>query len=278
MKRAWYLILLLIIIFLTFGCSEKISSTPSNDGPNLPPMAEQYDLQFIIPDTLIDFQQENVDYNGQSVIAYSLPQFVSEDSVNSYSNITSIDSRILYAVQTVSSDEDQNWSPRKKGYYDLSWDDFKNGFYLPDQSQRLYFPNENILGVYNVKYAKYIRLYRKVDVVKDENITIFETEAFDSEPIIYYKDDVEYNEEGYTIKNFISKYITETPSEYKYQFFAADGCVNSDTNNMFTWDDLQNSYWLTSKNEAIFLDDAMHTKCESVKYLKKIKLIHIDKC
>ena len=91
--------------------------------------------------------------------------------------------------------------------------------------------------------------------------------------ITYFINDEEFNDYGYTIKNFISNYVTETPENYNYQFITANNSINDDSENIFSWETLQNSYWLTEKNKAIFLDDAMHFMYDSIDFLKEIKLI-----
>ena len=183
------LILFLFIALIFIGCSEKTGNTHDKTPP---PMANNFDLQFIIPDTLTEFISETINYNDEEVTAYSLINFIPQDSVNIYTNQNDFDARILFAIEAVSSDEDGNFSPRKKGYPDLPWNQFKTGYYLPDVSKRLYFPDENIFGVYDVKNAHYLKLYRKVDVVSSDKTVIFETNAFETKLITYFINDEEF--------------------------------------------------------------------------------------
>ena len=279
MNKFAKLIIIGVIILLTFAACDDNPSENENEDPIPPALATLLDIEFTIPDSteLTNYTSEQVDYNGLMVTGYSLDQFVNMDSVNLYIDEDEFDGRKLFAFEIVSSDDDGNWSPRNQGYYDLSWADFTTGYLLPDERGRTYFPDENIPTGYNVRCAAYLRLYRKIDVVLDVNITIFETGAFTPQEITYTKDGESYTVNAIELENFISDYVCQDPDGYQYLFTAADGWVNDDSNNLFDWETIQNSYWLPEQNKAVFLDTNFDTIFKSVKVVEKIDLVEIQR-
>ncbi|MCF7858127.1 MAG: hypothetical protein K9N07_02220 [Candidatus Cloacimonetes bacterium] len=271
-------IITLGIILLISSCT---SSTTENqiDNPTPPQLAATYDLEFTFPDSteLLAYDSELIDYNGTMVPAYSLNQFVDQDTVDNYVDEDSLDCRGLFAIQIVSNDDDGNWSPRLNGYYDLSWQNFITGYLLPNEKGRTYFADDNIPSGYNVRWAGYLRLYRKIDVILDGNITIFESGAFTTEEITYTKNGETYTANAVELENFISDYVTLEPESYQFLFTAGDGWINDDSNNIFDWNTIENSFWLPEHNKAIFLDTDHDTIFKSVKVLEKIELVEISK-
>jgi len=264
-----------IILFTFVACDDNPSENQTED-PIPPSFAEVVDIEFTIPDSteLLTFTTEQIDYNGLMVTGYSLDQFIDEDSVNTYLDEDDFDGRKLFAVEIVSGD---GYTPREHDYYDLTWEDFATGFLLPSEKGRTYFIDENIASGYNVKWAHYLRLYRKIDVVLDANITIFEPGAFTPQEITYTKEGESYTANAIELENFISDYVTEDPQNYEFLFTAADGWVNDDSNNIFDWDTIQNSYWLPERNKAVFLDANFDTIFKSVKVVEKIDLVEIQR-
>ncbi|HNX01590.1 MAG TPA: hypothetical protein PLE74_07455 [Candidatus Cloacimonadota bacterium] len=134
MRKVLLLAVSIAILFVLFGCSEK-------------------------------------DKNPTKVYGYQLGQFISKsavyDSTAHWSLADSTDMRGLYAYEIVSADSN-HWSPRESSNagYDLSWNLFKNGFYMAsDVDQKSWFPNTNLPGAFKVKRVGFFRLYRKVDVI-----------------------------------------------------------------------------------------------------------------
>lgn len=277
-KFAKLLLLGAIILFTFTACDNNPSENQAED-PTPPAFAETIDIEFTIPDSseLVNYASEQVDYNGLIVTGYSLDQFVDMDYVNEYIDEDDFDGRKLFAIEIVSSDEDGNWTPRENGYYDLSWANFITGFLLPNEKGRTYFADESIPSGHNVKWAYYLRLYRKFDVVLDANITIFETSAFTPQEITYTKDEETYIVNAIELENFISDFVTQNQQDYQYLFTAADGWVNDDSNNIFNWDTIMTSYWLPEQNKAVFLDANFNTIFKSVKVVEKIDLVEIQR-
>lgn len=278
MKRI-LLTAIVIFILLLNACSETDGPT-GNDNQNEPPaLAAVFDLQFTIPDSseLQQFQAEIISYEGSDVTAYNLGQFIPQITVNEFLEIDDFDSRKLFSIEIVSSDEDGNYSPRSHGYVDLRWDQFSSGYLLPAEKGRTYFPDPSIETGYNVKEATYLKLYRGIDVNLNDVITTFEIEAIETESITYFKDEDTFTENAFSITELISDFVTEEQASYEYFFLTADEFINDDSNNTFDWETLQNSYWLPEKNKAIFLNSEMMTIYKSVKYVQEITLESISK-
>jgi len=277
MKQNAILTLLLVLaLFMFSGCSEKDSTGPDNPQPEAPALADNFDLEIVLPDSLEQYDSQDVDYEGVNTTGYSLAQFVGQSEVNQYLDVEQFDSRTLFAYEIVSSDDDGNWSPRLRGMPDLAWSQFSSGYILPAESAKAFFPDELIAGTYNVKYATYFRLYRKIDTSLDGTSTTYETGAFPTTEITYIKNDETFVEQGFPLTNLISDYVTDDQENYSYRFVAGDGWENDDTDNIFSWEDLQNGYWLTELDRAVFLNEDTTLKWKSVKYVESIQLAEID--
>jgi hypothetical protein len=107
-----------------------------------------------------------------NIYGYQLDQFISKTAVRDLVDATqpdSIDYRSLFAYEIVSADEDA-WSPRQStstgAGVDLPWATFKQGFYVPSDSKKTWFPPAlGLPGAFKVRNAGNFKLYRKVDVV-----------------------------------------------------------------------------------------------------------------
>lgn len=129
------LILLVIsILLLTIGCSEKDNNNPT----------------------------------AVHVWAYSLDQFISRTAVYDSINATEADTsdfRILYNYQIVSNAD--GFSPRdahSTAGYDINWSKFKQGFFVPENGNKTWFPNDMLPGAFKVSDTGLFKLYRKIDV------------------------------------------------------------------------------------------------------------------
>jgi hypothetical protein len=107
--------------------------------------------------------------NRPNIYGYKLNQFISQTAVRDLVDPTQADStdfRSLFAYEIVSADED-GWSPRLSvnAGYDLNWEFFKEGFLVPSDNRKTWFPPAlGLPGAFKVKNAGTVRLYRKVDV------------------------------------------------------------------------------------------------------------------
>ena len=131
MKKLSLLLLVLIVLF-AYGCSEK-----DNNPTDL------------------------------NIYGYKLNQFITTSIVNALVDpaaADTLDYRNLFACEIVGSD---GFSPRlsSNAGYDLPWQTFKDGFVVPADEGKTWFPNTNLPGAFKVKHANLFRLYRKVDVL-----------------------------------------------------------------------------------------------------------------
>ncbi|HPS39591.1 MAG TPA: hypothetical protein PL124_09290 [Candidatus Cloacimonadota bacterium] len=132
MKRISVILLALLALLLTFGCSE-------NDDPT------------------------DVD-----VLGYSLDQFIDKtvviDSLDAAMPDTT-EFRQLYNYEIVSGDEDA-WSPRLSvnAGYDLDWNAFKSGYLVPTDDNSTWFADPTLPHAFDVKNTGLFRLYRKIEV------------------------------------------------------------------------------------------------------------------
>lgn len=135
MKRAFILIGFVLLLLIT-ACSEKDNPTDTN------------------------------------IYGYSLDQFITKIAVRNIVDLTAADTtdfRSLFKYEIVSADAD-HWSPRSSVNtipfgYDLNWSLFKQGFLVPSDNRKTWFPAAlGLPNAYKVKNAGTVRLYRKVDV------------------------------------------------------------------------------------------------------------------
>ncbi len=143
--------LLLIIVMLTFSCSEK----DDNDTPT--------------------------DVN---IYGYKLEQFIPQNTVHDLltTDATDLsDYRSLFAYEIVSADEDE-WSPRLSvnAGYDLAWNVFKDGFYVPSDNKKTWFADSSMPGAFKVRNTGKFNLYRKVDVVTGRSTKLVELKGLSS--------------------------------------------------------------------------------------------------
>jgi hypothetical protein len=110
---------------------------------------------------------ENDNPTDNDVLGYKLDQFISAAAVRAVVDSTADetdDFRPLFAYEIVSSVD--GFSPRDSQFagYDLPWQTFMDGYLVPSDSYRTWFPNANLPGAFKVRDAGIFRLYRKVDV------------------------------------------------------------------------------------------------------------------
>ena len=102
------------------------------------------------------------------VWAYSLDQFIDKGLVIDSLDATAPDSsefRDLYNYEIVSGTD--GFSPRQSSNagYDINWETFKQGYFVPSNGNRTWFPDGLLPGAFKVSDTGYFRLYRKIDVI-----------------------------------------------------------------------------------------------------------------
>lgn len=125
------LLFLLVVLLLAFGCSEKDKPTDTN------------------------------------IYGYKLDQFINAETVRLHVDANAnaeLDLRGLFNYEIVSSID--GFSPRASvnAGYDLDWDTFIQGYLVPSDSHRIWFPTLDLPSAFKVRNTGLFRLYRKVVV------------------------------------------------------------------------------------------------------------------
>lgn len=123
-------------------------------------------LLLVLAALLIGACSENDDPTDVNIYGYKLHQFIDKAAVNALVEDDapdSLDYRDLFSYEIVGSDD---WSPRQSvnAGYDLEWNTFKDGYLVPSDEGKTWFPNADLPGAFKVKNTDRFRLYRKVDV------------------------------------------------------------------------------------------------------------------
>lgn len=228
-------IVVLCVLLIVSACDDR-SAPPEYDPPE---WAVHPDHEIAIPDSLGGFYNPvEITYEDELVTAYPLLDFVTDYLYDGFT------------YELMSTDADGNWSPRINGLPDLIWDEFSTGYYIPEKQHRAYFPDESIPSTYNVKNLGYINMYRKVNVIKQADITIFHINALPSLQILYHDDQGSHEAEVTELRHLISDYITPDKEDYEYLFEYFDGGTD-----LLNWQQMNNVYWIKSSEDLIFLDE-----------------------
>lgn len=261
-------ILMVLLVFLFLACSENDDNPTSDNNDAQPPdLSEIADVEFTFPEDLSSFEVTQIDFEGVQEEAISLDQFIDLDNKE-------ISDEETFLYQIFSTDEDGNFSARNKNYSDLTWSEFISGYFLPNVDEgKSYFPTfvENGIGAYNVKYAHYIRLYRKIDLILDGQTTYFEVGALSAEPISYTHSEEIVETDGISMIQFVSEYITAHPENYEYVFTATDDY----TVDPYSWDTMQSAFWVPEKDRVVFIDAQGNETETNFKHLYSIELSEI---
>ena len=260
LKKLLILLIILSMLIVFTACSEN-DTTGNDDLPQPPALALIPELVFAVPDStdLVNFILEQIEFDGEMVDAYSLVQFLNFER--------EYVPELEYTFEIVSED---GYTPREGDNPDLSWTEFETGFLLPTESFRTYFPSDDIFTAYDVKYATDINLYRTVVVVDADGVFVtFQTGAIETEDIYHQAGNGNfYTDPGFELAEFISEHVTDSPENYEFYFTAADNETA-----VFSWEDIQAAYWLTTQNKAVFLNEDGTEFHDSFKKLIKIELM-----
>jgi len=217
MKQLFIVLAAMIFtLFSVIGCSEKDSG--NSTGPD---ELKAYKLdQF--------FQMEDL-----------MNLFTADDQDDIIEN--SIEIRSLFSMLVTAED---GWNWRNRGVRDLKWDEFANGYLIPEDDGKVYFGSFVDLGVntYNVKYADIIDIYRVFQLVKpDETIALYELNGMNTELVTNHND---VDEAAIKFSDFIPDEITLIDSVI---FLAVDGYQKS-----YSADEFNDGYWLSNSQQSIF--------------------------
>ena len=254
-------VMIFFMLILFTACSEKDSTGNEGETPEPPVLAQTPDEVIAFPDSasLVNYEMTQVEYEDEMVDAYGLDQFaeVDRDFIH----------EIEYDYEIVADDD---YSPRPGGNPELTWEQFQTGYLLPTKKFRTFFPSDDIDTAYNVKWAKDLNLYRTVVVVDAEGTHIpFQIGSIDTVDVYHQAGNGNfYTDPGFELSELISEYVTENPEDLEYHFTASD-----DNTAVFTWEEIQAAYWLTTQNKAVFLNDDGTEFHSSFKHLIKIELM-----
>jgi hypothetical protein len=263
MKLLRVLLPLLLVTFCLVACSDDDDDNTPTSNVTTAPMATVPDTTIVIPTDLSTFTQTTVAYDGADQVAYSLAQFI--PNMNAITGVEDdYDARTLYAFNIAS--DSRGFSPRDKGYVDLTWDQLTSGYYLPQVSGgRTYFPSDEIPTAFDVKNAPRIEMYRRVDIIKDATSTLIELDALATASLSY----VDSHGDSLTVDacnlgTILSDYISGTTDSLT--FTPIDNYSYSTD-----WSQAQKSYLIPATGKAVVLDADNH-QVKSIKYLKSINL------
>jgi hypothetical protein len=165
----------------------------------------------------------------------------------------------MYAYRIVASDNFDPWNDREKR--DLSYDELIAGYLLinsptdnpsyPDHF-RTYFAgfSDKAEYAYNVRDTNHLLAFRSIVVEKaDGEIAVFELATL---PTIEINNDQGSPEQAYKLTDIITGYITTTPENYSYFFVCSDDYLSPTTSNTFTWEHIQDGYYLSVRERTFF--------------------------
>jgi hypothetical protein len=209
------------------------------------------------------------------------------DPLDPDDDFVSADARKLYAVSVVGSDGFSNRTKfsgdSPKYNYDLRWDLYISGYLLEKiYDARTYFPSDDIVAMYDIKNAQYINMYRKIDVVRPDGannysvspvveagtIATFEigatatgaladpgtmpTTKLTVEQISFWSSSTTYtNVNAIKLEQFITSWITDSPSSYTYNIVAVDDFARKG----WTWDRIRYQDGTSADEIAYYLPD-----------------------
>jgi hypothetical protein len=240
-----------------------------------------------IPTVFTSMTVTSVYKDTQYYDGYSLDQndFVSKNTINTSESTLDqalYDGRSLYTYESYSG----SFSPRKTSsapyYYDLRWEEFITGYYLPTitADKPFYFPSEDIPSRFDCKNPTGIRMYRTVYVKDGYTYTIVQVKGVASltKDILQNGTTTYSSQTVYLLSSFITAKVTSSPANYTYKLTPIDGDTYAKT---LTWTQMQGAYfWPRSAKAALVIyptDPSAATLSiigsESTKWLKTIELI-----
>jgi hypothetical protein len=210
------------------------------------------------------------------VTTFKAPAYTENDAIWLYSFVDTIlippvqgdtisyDARNLYAYRI---EGDDGFSAAVRGYPDNTWDQMDKG-YLMVLSRRVIFPDDllDLPGAYNVKFARNIRINRKVDVVSPDSSSF--VRLCDMQTTVVQNNEGQ-DEDAVPLSDMVEAYISN-PGGFNYNIQAIDGySLSSD----LSWEELQTGYWLMESEKTIFTPDSLSSGKYRVKYLEQITVV-----
>ena len=206
---------------------------------------------------------DNNNFEPETLYGHALDQFVPMDAVSDlivHDIEDTLDWRELFYFWSVATD---GYSARmnKDKYDDLDWHNFAQGYYIPENDNKVYFPQfeEFNIGGYNVKFMDTVYVSRGVrSIINDTLSVVFELNAMTTEQIDNYNGEMEA---AIPFTSFMPQHITVIDS---VSFIAIDGYTKT-----FTPDQFNDGYWLVDSQKTIFPIEGANMSGS----LKKFKLL-----
>jgi len=222
-------------------------------------------FMFLATITLMMFTACSDDDNNNNVepetyYGYTLDQFVPMEAISDlivHNEGDTLDWRELFYFWPTATD----FSPRMHGYDDLDWQDFQQGYYIPENNNKVVFPQFAALniGAYNVKNMDKVYVSRGVrSIINDTLSVVFELNAMTTEMRDNYDGEMEA---AIPLTSFMPEHVTAMDS---VSFIAIDGYTKTYTPAQF-----KDGYWLVDTQKTIFPNEGANMSGS----LKKFKLL-----
>lgn len=232
-----------------------------------------------------------------TVSGYALDQFVKKDTVNAATpdpdgKLGDSDARKLYSIVLVSNNDGFNNRSKfgSKGYYnsDLRWDQFIQGYLLDlNYSGKSFFPESvGLIKMYNNNFAYDIYMFRKIDVKRPDStgsiatfevgatsesyvddsgyttVTGLSTTKFNVAKITFTNGAATYTDvNAISLDQYITTYITDSPSDYTYTIVAVDDFSRSG----WSYANMQQAYYLPDYEFICRIDSSTNTMVSGTK-------------
>jgi len=261
------LLCLMFAGLIVIGCDNG----DDNDDNNNPPAESEYlwivlddDSVKMVFDSLpkITIEGEQVIRLNEFVTAAFIPPYVDNDG-NPH------DSRVQYGYRIVG--EDGFSAHDNRGYPDNTWQHLNYGYVLLS-TRRAIFPDDSVdlAGAYNVQNMRWIRLYRKFDVVRPVDVSP------DSASFVEFADVTAVTvtnpdgqpESALPLADFVTR-IVLAPENYQYNLRSLDDF--GPTTDM-TWEQLQTGYWLLTTARTMFTDTTLVGGRYRVRVVKELQV------
>ena len=199
--------------------------------------------------------------------AYSLDQFVPQVTASEliiHEEEEEYDWRDLFYFWSVADD---GYNPRPRGYDDLGWADWTQGYYIPADQNRLRFPQYDSLGVgaYSVKWMENVHVYRGVRTnINDTLSVVFELNAL---PVVQIENYDGVMEDAIALTNFVPEHVFFLESA---EFTAIDGYQQT-----YYPDEIEAGYWLVDSQKTIFPGLDLPGSNKKFKWLKSIQIFGV---
>jgi len=234
MKRILLLLTVLVLLMIT-ACSEKDNPTDTN------------------------------------IYGYKLDQFILKTAVRDIVDPTAADTtdfRCLFAYEIVTADSDA-WSPRLSvnAGYDLNWELFREGFLVPSDNRKTWFPASlSLPSAFKVKNTGTVRLYRKVEVQSGRSEKTVELKSLAIHSVENWTSTMED-----AIK--LSDLMQGISTADTIRLIAVDGYTMD-----YTLDQINDGYYLLSSEKTTFptYNDSMDGSHKKFKKLARMEVLGGD--